>query len=142
MPGLRFWRDARTTCFLEKTMPVLPLVDLLILMGWTSLFGAFALKAIAITTSYQPQLFGLGPLDLTILAAVFLLFSLALAARAWVRNMESQNAHSARDRAAATLDAYSAVKAEARRADKLQTDETNPAIGGKVETPRRRAQGA
>ena len=32
-------------------MPVLPIIDLLILMGWTSLFGAFALKAIAVTTS-------------------------------------------------------------------------------------------
>ena len=101
-------------------MPVLPLIDLLIWLGWTSLFGAFALKAIAITTSYRPQLFGLGPMDLTILAAVFLLFSLALAARSWVKSLETPASSVARDRAAATLDAYSAVQAEARRAEDHQ----------------------
>lgn len=99
-------------------MPVLPIIDLLILMGWTSLFAAFALKAIYITTSYHPQLFGMGPMDLTILAGVLLLFSLALAARAWVRAQESQF-DSVRERAAATLEAYSAVQAEASRADAL-----------------------
>ena len=109
------WADLESR--VEKIMPVLPLIDLLIWLGWTSLFGAFALKAIAITTSYQPQLFGLGPMDLTILAAVFLLFSLALAARSWVKTLETPASSVARDRAAATLDAYSAVQAEARRAE-------------------------
>lgn len=100
-------------------MPVLPIIDLLILMGWTSMFAAFALKAIMITTSYQPQLFGMGPLDLTILAGICLLFALALAARSWVKSHEAQP-FSARDRATATLDAYSAVQAEARRADAVK----------------------
>ena len=98
-------------------MPVLPIVDLLILMGWTSLFGAFALKAIAITTSYQPALFGMGPMDLTVLAGIFLLFSLSLSARAWVKAHESQPSSAVRERAAATLEAYSAVQAEARRVE-------------------------
>ena len=106
-------------------MPVLPLIDLLIWLGWTSLFGAFALKAIAITTSYRPQLFGLGPMDLTILAAVFLLFSLALAARSWVKSLETSSSWVARDRAAATLDAYSAVQAEARRAENREGDHSS-----------------
>jgi hypothetical protein len=95
-------------------MPVLPIIDLLILMGWTSLFGAFALKAIAVTTSYSPSLFGMGPMDLAILAGILLLFALALSARTWVKAHES-HAFSARERAAATLEAYSAVQAEARR---------------------------
>jgi hypothetical protein len=94
-------------------MPILPIIDLLILMGWTSLFGAFALKAIYITTTYAPNLFGLGPMDLTILAAIFLLFALALSARTWVKAHESQG-NSAASRAAATLEAYAAVKNGAR----------------------------
>lgn len=97
-------------------MPVLPIIDLLILMGWTSLFGAFTLKAIQVTTSYRPGLFGMGPMELTVLAGIFLLFSLALSARSWVKAHESQ-ASNARERAAATLQAYSAVQAEARRAE-------------------------
>jgi hypothetical protein len=92
-------------------MPVLPFIDLLILMGWTSLFGAFALKAIYITTAYTPRLFGLGPLDLTILAGVLLLFAVALAARAWVKSYEVQTL-SPRERAAATLEAYSQMQAD------------------------------
>ena len=107
-------------------MPVLPIIDLLILMGWTSLFGAFALKAIAITTSYRPSLLGMGPFDLAILAGIFLLFSLALSARTWVKSHESsQQGASARDRAAATLEAYSAVQAEARRVESAGQDSEN-----------------
>lgn len=96
-------------------MSVLPIIDLLILMGWTSLFAAFALKAIKITTSYVPSLFGLGPLDLTVLSGIFLLFSLALSARTWVKAHEARP-FDARERAAATLEAYSAVQVEAQRA--------------------------
>jgi hypothetical protein len=102
-------------------MPILPIIDLLILMGWTSLFGAFALKAIYVTTSYTPSLFGLGPLDLTILAAIFLLFSLALAARSWVKAHEHHGS-SAAERAAATLEAYSAVQNGVRNGEQ-------PALG-------------
>ncbi len=93
-------------------MPILPFIDLLILMGWSSLFGAFALKAIAITTSYRPLLFGLGPFDLVVVSGIFLLFALALAARTWVKVQESQ-AFKANARAAATLDAYSALQQDA-----------------------------
>jgi len=92
-------------------MPILPIIDLLILLGWTSLLGGFVLKAVYITTTYRPTLFGLGPLDMLILAAVFLLFSLALAARSWVKAHESRLL-SASTRAAATLEAYAAVHAE------------------------------
>ncbi len=96
-------------------MPILPIIDLLILMGWTSLFGAFALKAIYVSTAYRPTLFGLGPLDMVIMAGIFLLFSLALAARTWVKTHEARGlANDAR--VAATLDAYSAARVE-RRAD-------------------------
>lgn len=66
-------------------MPVLPLIDLLILLGWTSLLVAGVLKAIWITTSYRPSILGLLPFDFAIAAGVCLLFALSLAARTWVR---------------------------------------------------------
>jgi len=66
-------------------MPVLPLIDLLILLGWTSLLGAFLLKAIWIATSYRPTVFGLHPFDFLLAAGVCLLFALTLAARTWVK---------------------------------------------------------
>jgi hypothetical protein len=90
-------------------MPILPIIDLLILLGWTTLFGAFALKAIHVTTHYRPELFGMGPMDMVITAASFLLFALALAARTWVKSHEDSRAN-ANARVAATLDAYNAAQ--------------------------------
>lgn len=69
-------------------MPILPIIDLLILMGWTSLFAAFAIKAVYVATTYRPLIFGLGPLDLVIVATVLLIFALTLAARTWVKAFE------------------------------------------------------
>ena len=94
-------------------------------MGWTSLFGAFALKAIYITTSYHPSLFGLGPLDLTILSAVMLLFALAVSARTWVKSLD-RPAVLPSDRAAATLEAYSQIQAETARPISVPSAEENP----------------
>ena len=69
-------------------MPILPIMDLLILIG-SALVGIGALlKAVYVTTSYRPTLLGLGPLDCAIAAGVFLLFALALAARTWVKASE------------------------------------------------------
>ena len=42
-------------------MPILPLIDLLILGGWSSLAIGAALKAIAETTSYRPLIMSMGP---------------------------------------------------------------------------------
>ena len=66
-------------------MLVLPVIDLLILLGWTTLSIGAVLKAVYVTTSYRPTLIGLGPLDCAIAAAVFLLLAMALAARTWVK---------------------------------------------------------
>ncbi len=66
-------------------MPVLPIIDLLILLGWTTLMAGGVLKAIHITTAYRPTIFSLSPVDFLILAGVFLLFALTLAARTWVK---------------------------------------------------------
>ncbi len=69
-------------------MPVLPIIDLLIFLGWTSISIGAVLKAIYLTTSYRPTFVGLGPLDLLLVAGCFLLFALALAARTWVKANE------------------------------------------------------
>lgn len=71
-------------------MPVLPLIDALIFLGWSSLFGAVFLKAIYITTSYRPTLLGMRPWDFLWIAAVCLLFALALGARTWVKAYEPE----------------------------------------------------
>jgi len=84
-------------------MPILPIIDLLILTGWTSLFMAFALKAIYLTTHYRPLFFGLTPMDLVVSSGVMLLFALALAARTWVKSHEGDLIAASR-RAAAGFD--------------------------------------
>jgi hypothetical protein len=66
-------------------MPVLPLIDLLILLGWTSLLVGFVLKALSIALSYPLSIFGLVPIDFLLVAGVSLLFALSLAARTWVK---------------------------------------------------------
>ncbi|MCS5637306.1 MAG: hypothetical protein NZ990_12365 [Myxococcota bacterium] len=90
-------------------MPILPIIDLMIVTAWTSLLGACVLKVIRITTAYDPTLFGLGPLELTVVAAVLLLFALTLTARTWLKGREYSSS-SAQDRAAGTLRAYSAIQ--------------------------------
>ncbi len=92
-------------------MPVLPIIDLLILSGWATLFAALLLKILWFSTNYRPFLMGLGPFDLVVIAATFLLFALALAARTWVKAHETQLAlEVSAARAAATLHAYEATQ--------------------------------
>jgi hypothetical protein len=70
-------------------VPVLPLIDLLILLAWSCLIVAFAEKAIWLAlASKRFILFGMTPFDWVVAAAVFLLFALALAARVWVKTAE------------------------------------------------------
>ncbi len=66
-------------------MPMLPLIDLLILMGWTSLMVGLVQKALWTATTYTWKIFGLTPFDFLVIAGVCLLFALTLAARAWVK---------------------------------------------------------
>jgi hypothetical protein len=80
------------------TMPTLPLIDLLILMGWTSLFVGATQKAIWITTSYRPTILTLTPIDFLWVAGVCLLFALSLAARTWVKLHEGKALVLARSR--------------------------------------------
>jgi len=71
-------------------MPLLPVVDLLILLGSSSLFVGFLLKAIYVTTHYRPTLLGFTAFDCLTIAGVCMLMALTLAARTWVKLNEPQ----------------------------------------------------
>ena len=88
-------------------MPVLPLIDLMLLSGWTALFAGFVLKAVALTTSYRPTIFGMSSTDFFMIAMAALLFAIALAARTWVKSQEPRVTASRRRQE--TLDAWKAL---------------------------------
>ena len=67
------------------SLPILPLIDLLILMSTASLLVGFVLKAVTIATRYQPAILGFSSLDFVIIAGVWLALALVLAARTWVK---------------------------------------------------------
>lgn len=93
-------------------MPVLPLIDLSLLAGWTSLLAGFLLKTVAMMTSYRPTVFGLTSTDFFMIAMASLLFAIALAARTWVKAQDP--AVTARRRRRETLDAWESLpRAEA-----------------------------
>jgi|SRR5215510_10200964 len=66
-------------------MPILPLIDLLLLLGTGSLFVGFLLKAIAITTRFRPHVLGFTSIDFVLIAGICMGFALVLAARTWVK---------------------------------------------------------
>jgi len=66
-------------------MPILPLIDLLLLLGTGSLLVGFLLKAIAITTRFRPNVLGFTSIDFVLIAGVCMGFALVLAARTWVK---------------------------------------------------------
>ena len=66
-------------------MPILPLIDLMILVAWTCLIVAVVQKVLWITLAARASVFGMTPYDFVLVAGVSLLFALALAARAWVK---------------------------------------------------------
>lgn len=90
-------------------MPILPLIDLLIFFGVTTLAVGGLLKAIQMATSYAPTLFSLSPSDLLLAALTFLGLALTLAARTWVRINEPTL--TASRQAAANLEALSRAQA-------------------------------
>jgi hypothetical protein len=102
-------------------MPVLPLIDLMLLSGWTALLVGFVLKVVHLTTSYRPAILGLTPIDFLMIAAAAMLFAIALAARTWVKSQEPTAA--AIRRRDETIEAWNALKnGEARGADAVSED--------------------
>jgi hypothetical protein len=70
-------------------VPILPLIDMLILISTASLFVGFVLKAVDLTTRYHPTVLGFSSLDFVIITGVCLGMALALAARSWVKLNEA-----------------------------------------------------
>src|SRR5215468_3054754 len=66
-------------------MTVLPLVDLLILLGSGSIAIGFVLKGVALTTTYNPTFLGFTSIDMALIAVLCFSFALVLAARTWLR---------------------------------------------------------
>jgi len=66
-------------------MPVLPLVDLFILLGSGSFAVGALLKAITMTTHYRPSVLGLTSVDFALVTAVCFAFALSLVARTWLK---------------------------------------------------------
>ena len=66
-------------------MPVLPLVDLFILMATAALGVGFILKAIDISTHFRPTIMGFSSLDFLLMAAVCMGVALTLVARTWMK---------------------------------------------------------
>ena len=79
-------------------MSILPIIDLLILVGWSSLMFGALLKAIDMTTRYDPSIAGLSSLDFAVIAGVCFGFALTLAARTWVKLNEPRLAELRRQR--------------------------------------------
>ena len=93
-------------------VPVLPIVDLLILIAWTFLLGAGILKFVyLITTARIP----LDPMDLVGTAAAILLLAIALVGRSWAKANDPSVL--AEQRASSTLEAYEALRSETPDAD-------------------------
>ena len=94
----------------ELEMPVLPVIDLLLLAGWTSLLVGFVLKVADLLTRGNQSIFSLSPIDFLMMAVVSFLFAIALAARTWVASQSP--AQSAARRREETLDAYRALQGD------------------------------
>ena len=74
-------------------MPVLPLIDLLILVAWTALIWAFVQKGLWLAFASSFTVLGLTPYDFVLGSGICLLFALALAARVWVKANETKVIH-------------------------------------------------
>ena len=78
-------------------MPILPLIDLMILIAWTSLIVAMVQKTVGVALATRAVVFGMTPFDFVLVAGVSRLFALALAARVWVKANEPRLLRSQRE---------------------------------------------
>ena len=66
-------------------MTILPLVDLLILLGSGSLAVGFVLKAVSMSTRYNPTFLAFSSVDMLLISGVCFGFALVLTARTWLK---------------------------------------------------------
>ena len=64
---------------------ILPLIDLLVLLGSGTLLVGIVLKAADITTRFKAAILGFSSLDFLLMTGVFWGFALVLSARTWVK---------------------------------------------------------
>ena len=69
-------------------MPVLPLIDLMVLVAWSSLIIGAVQKTLSIAMGRPLEMAGFTPTDFVTMAVAALLFALTLAARTWVKAYE------------------------------------------------------
>ena len=99
-------------------MPILPIIDLLILLAWTTLAAGGALKLVNVALARYWTLLGFAPFDLLMISAVLLVFALTLVGRTWVK--ANDPALLAAQRADATREAYAELVAENGRGEPAQ----------------------
>jgi hypothetical protein len=112
-------------------MPVLPVIDLMLVSGWTALLIAFLLKLADLVTRGSQTIFSLTPGDFLLFSVVCFLFAIALAARTWVASQAPSRSAARRRRE--TLAAYHALQngngtavASEEGAPGMARDETAP----------------
>jgi len=105
-----------------RAIPILPIIDLLILLAWTSLAAGGALKLVNVVFSKFWTLLGFAPFDFFLIAGVLLVFALTLVGRTWVKANEP--AVLAAKRADATREAYAELRPEA-----AASEQERPAAG-------------
>ena len=66
-------------------MPILPLIDLFILMGSVSFAIGALLKAIEVATHYHPSVLGFTSSHFALMTGVCFAFALTLVARTWLK---------------------------------------------------------
>ncbi len=114
-------------------MLILPLIDLLILLGTGSLGIGFVLKVINVSTRYSPSILGFSSLDFVVIAGIFFAFAITLVARTWMKINEPRLAALRRD----------VLAAEARlRAAGQNFAETGPGSDELSEIPIRKTASA
>ena len=113
-PGVGAWRGTPTEAL---PMPVLPLIDLMIFLAWTSLIVGFVLKLMQLALARPFGFLGMGPFDFAVLAAVALLFAISLAARVWVKATEPGLLRRARGRADEALPDFPDPREQVLRGD-------------------------
>ena len=106
----------------DSAVPLLPMIDLLILLAWTSLAAGGLLKFANLVFSKFWTLLGLAPFDFFMIAGVLLVFALTLVGRSWVK-LNDPGIRS-EQRAEATRAAYS----------ELTGKPTEPEPGGDAES--------
>ena len=110
-------------------MPVLPFIDLLILLGTGCLGLGFTIKLVNLAARLNVTLFGISPMDCLLAGAAFFMLAVALSARTWVKGREPAIVRAQRGEGAHMGQFAASERPTARAA------EPAPANGGELAQP-------